>query len=348
MPHVDLFDAAGSNSAMIVFSPELHKRASRWDAKAEGRPIVVTPRDLDFLYALFIHGPLSTAMLRALIAPTVSQWTVTERLKELKRKPNGFIDQPWQQRAAVNANYNHLVVSLARAGLQVLLENARITTEQARWYVGINENRKTYEHDTMAAHIMASLEIGCRESADLRFISWLDIFSHEKCPSETKAAHNPFVIPYSIDKTEHTVIPDGLCAIAHREHGVSFYAIEADRNNEPIETSNLARSSYAKHLHGYRYILRNELYKTHYGVPNMQVLNITVSELHMMNIMAHLKKTTSERARHLSGAHPFLFKAVPSLGRRVNKPPPTGHVLTESFRRIGHDSIFINSSDVLN
>src|ERR1700722_12980847 len=134
---------------MNVFSPEIHKRASRWDPSAEGRPVVVTERDLDFLFALFIHGPLSTAMLRALVAPTVSQWSVTERLKKLKRKPNGFLKQPWQQRAAVNANYNHLVFALSTAGLDVLREHHRITSQQAAWYFGINENRKTYEHETM-------------------------------------------------------------------------------------------------------------------------------------------------------------------------------------------------------
>ncbi len=92
---------------MNFFSPSVHKRASRWDANAEGRPIVVTPRDLGFLFALFVHGPLSTAMLRALVAPQVSQWVVTERLKKLKRKPNSLIEQPWQQRASADANYSN-------------------------------------------------------------------------------------------------------------------------------------------------------------------------------------------------------------------------------------------------
>ncbi|MDR3386356.1 MAG: replication-relaxation family protein [Rudaea sp.] len=326
---------------MNVFDPDLHKRASRWDASATGKPIVLTPRDLDFLFQLFIHGPLSTAMLRALIAPDVSQWTITERLKHLKRKPNGLIEQPWQQRAAVNANYNHLVVALSSAGLNALLENARITPEQAGWYAGINENRKTYEHDTMAAYISASLALGCREDADLTFISWLDIFSRDKCPATTKAARNPLLIPFSFGKADHAVIPDGLCGISHRERGVNFYAIEADRNTEPIETSRLSRSSIARHLWGYRFVLRNELYRLHYGLPNLQVLTITTSEVHMQNIMAHLKRAAAAAERHLSGAHPFLFKAVPVLGRRVNKPPISGHILTESYRRVDDEKVSI-------
>ena len=175
-----------------------------------------------------------------------------------------------------------------------------------------------------------------------RFISWLDIFNHEKCPSATKAAHNPFLIPYSLDNSDHALVPDGLCGVAHSQRGISFYAIEADRNNEPIETSNLARSSVRQAYPGLSVVLRNELYKTHYGVPNMQVLNITVSELHMLNIIAYLKKATAESARHLSGPHPFLFKAVPSLGRRINKPPATGLLLNENYQRVGDAHVFIN------
>jgi hypothetical protein len=328
---------------MNVFSPEIHKRASRWDAKAEGRSIVVTSRDLDLLFALFIHGPLSTAMLRALVAPTVSQWTITERVKKLKRKPNGFLEQPWQQRAAVNANYNHLVVALSPAGLDLLRERRRITPEEASWYLGVNENRKTYEHDTMAAYLSASLDLGCRQDENLRFVSWLEILGHEKCPATTKAAHNPLLIRYTLDNVEHALIPDGLCGIFHRDQGVSFYAIEADRNNEPIETSKLTRSSYARHIQGYRYVLRNELYKTHYGVPNMQVLTVTVSETHMHNIIAHVKKVTADRANRLSGGHPFLFKAVPSLGRRINKPEVSGHVLTAPYLRVGDEEVRIDT-----
>ncbi|MBR7518124.1 hypothetical protein KC217_20865, partial [Mycobacterium tuberculosis] len=90
----------------------------------------------------------------------------------------------------------------------------------------------------------------------------------------------PLLIPFSFEKADHAVIPDGLCGIAHAKRGVSFYAIEADRNNEPIETSKLSRSSVARHIWGYRYVLRNELYKSHYGLPNLQVLTITTSEMH--------------------------------------------------------------------
>ena len=132
---------------------------------------MVTARDLDFLFALFVHGPLSSAMLRALVTPSVSQWTVTERLKKLKRKPNRFIEQPWQQRTAINANYNHLVFALSPAGLDLLREYARITSEHASWFSGMNANRNTYEHDTMAAYLSASFELGCRQDANLRFVS---------------------------------------------------------------------------------------------------------------------------------------------------------------------------------
>lgn len=286
-------------------------------------------------------GPV-TAMLRALVAPMVSQWTITERIKKLKRYPNRLIEQPWQQRAAVNANYNHLVVTLSAPGLALLIERGRITRQQADWYRGINENRNTYEHDAMAAYLSASIDLGCRQDENLHFVSWLEIFSGEACPDATKAQRNPLLIPYEIDRVERALIPDALCGVAHRDNGVNYYAIEADRNTEPIDSPRLKRSSYARHLAGYRHVLRRELYATQYGVPNMQVLTITVSETHMLNIMSHLRRVAAERVPHLSGPRPFLFKAVPSLGRRINKPPVTGHILTTAFSRIDDDYVRID------
>lgn len=327
---------------MNVFTPSIHKRASRWDDQATTRLVAPTARDLEYLYSLFIHGPLSSAMLRALIAPACRQKDVTTRLMILKRKPNAFIQQPWQQRHAFNANYNPLIYALSATGLQALLEQRRITRQQAQWYLGINDNRKAFDHETMAAYVSASLDLGCRQNG-LCFISWLDIFEHSKCPQQTKSARNPFLIPYTIDRQLRALIPDGLCAV-QTAAGINFYALEADRNNEPIETSNLTRSSYARHIQGYRHALRKELYKIHYGVPNLQVLNVTVSELHMINIIAHLKRVTAVKSPDLTGSHPFLFKSVPELGRRINKPPVDGAMLTSAWRRVGEDNVTIAKS----
>jgi Zincin-like metallopeptidase len=60
-------------------TPKYH-RHSRWEV-AETHAIKIMPRDLEYLYRLFIHGPLSSAMLHNLVSPAVRRKETTERLK---------------------------------------------------------------------------------------------------------------------------------------------------------------------------------------------------------------------------------------------------------------------------
>ncbi|MGI8567786.1 MAG: hypothetical protein ACR2KT_01195 [Methylocella sp.] len=72
----------------------------------------------------------------------------------------------------------------------------------------------------------------------------------------------------------------------------------------------------------------------------MIVLTVTLSDLHMENIMAHLKRL-STTGNKLSGTRPFLFKSVPSLNAYVNKPPATAHMLTTPWARVGFEDFYI-------
>ena len=105
-----------------VWKPPKKKyhRFSRWEV-GQTHPIKVTPRDLEYLYHLFIHGPLSSAMLHQLICPGVNHRQTSERLKLLRHKPNCLVEVPKQGRLSYNANYQHLTYKITNAGVQVLL-----------------------------------------------------------------------------------------------------------------------------------------------------------------------------------------------------------------------------------
>ena len=60
----------------------------------------------------------------------------------------------------------------------------------------------------------------------------------------------------------------------------------------------------------------------------MQVLNATVSQIHMANIMKHLKRISTK-------TRPFLFKAIPSMSKYENQPIISGHMLTTEWQRAG-------------
>ena len=169
-------------------------------------------------------------------------------------------------------------------------------------------------------------------------------FQRRKCPDDTKAQRNPLLIPYLNRQRRtraHTRRP--LRRRSPRQWCLNYYAIEADRNTEPIDSSKAQALVLRKATSpAIATSCATNSNAAQYGVPNMQVLTITVSETHMRNIMSHLRRVAAERVPHLSGPRPFLFKAVPSLGRRINKPPVTGHILTTAFSRIDDDYVRID------
>jgi hypothetical protein len=137
-------------------------------------------------------------------------------------------------------------------------------------------------------------------------------------------------IPYKIDGKDKFLVPDALFAIETND-GKTCFALEADMHNEPIDPHELNRSSYGNKLTGYLAVFQSELYKAHWGIPNMQVLNATVSQIHMANIMKHLKRISTK-------TRPFLFKALPSMSKYENKPIISGHMLTTEWMRVGHET----------
>jgi len=301
---------------------------SRWEV-GEAYPICIMPRDLEYLYRLFIHGPLSSSMLHQLVSPGVRPLQTTERLKIMRRKPNCLVEVPKQLRLSYNANYQHLTYKITSAGVQVLALKGCVSTEVADLWFRLQQNYRTFHHDALTAYITASIELGGRD-AGITFFGWDYIFTHPKTPEATKQSDNPLRISYKLDGKEKALVPDALFVIETPD-GKTCFALEADMHNEPIVTHELNRSSYGNKLAGYLAIFKDDLYRSHYGIPNMQVLNVTVSDIHMRNIMKHLKRISTK-------TRPFLFKALPSMSKYENKPTISGHILTTEWQRVGHEN----------
>ena len=218
------------------------------------------PRDLEYLYRLFIHGPLSSAMLHNLVSPAVRRKETTERLKIMRRKPNCLVEVPKQSREAHNANYQPLMYKITNTGVQVLLLKGRIPEEVAHLHFILRQNYRTFHHDALAAYITASIELGGNEEG-IKFFGWDYIFTHPKTPQTTKQSDNPLRIPYKIDGNDKFLVPDALFAIETKD-GKTCFALEADMHNEPIDPHELNRSSYGNKLTGYLAILEDAAVET--------------------------------------------------------------------------------------
>jgi len=92
----------------------------------------------------------------------------------------------------------------------------------------------------------------------------------------------------------------------------------------PVARSNGSQTSYLGKLAAYREIITREAHKSHWGLPNLLVLTVTVSEVRVSEIVSGLR----ERA---GGSMAFLFKAVgtPDL------TAPAPQLLFEPWQRAG-------------
>jgi hypothetical protein len=187
----------------------------------------------------------------------------------------------------------------------------------------------------MLADILACIELGVRQCERLRFISWREIIDKAPC----RDSDNPFRMRVSLptgsgSPGELAVIPDGLFGLEYRkgsERSYRFFALEADRNTMPVRRSTPRQSSYMRKLLAYREVIAQGMHRTRLGVPNLLILNVTVSATHRQNIMGVLAEVGGGKGSSL-----FLFKTIGALGDFMRAPEPSPEILLKPWDRAGH------------
>jgi hypothetical protein len=317
--------------------------------KSTGKGIELTERDIEIFWLLTRYRYLRSSHLHALVGGK-SQKRFIERLGDLYHE-GGYLNRPQQQWQTINARYRPAVYELGDAGERVLKQHG-LAGENASSLTGKSRLGavRQYHHELMICDIIASIEIGVRADPKLRFVSWQEILENPKMPERTRISANPLAIPasvsYTCPRTKNTsrydqpLIPDALFGIeytAKGQKGYRFFALEADRNTEPASRGTLQQSSYLRKILQYREIAARGTYMTHWGLPNLLVLNVTTNEQHMKNVMHIIEELSDGK-----GSTYLLFKTMPSLASVERAPLPTPDMLTSAWPRIGHALFFID------
>jgi hypothetical protein len=279
------------------------RKRSRLHRKATGKPLALSPRDLEIFKLLNRYRYLRSTFIHAFVGGY--KIALIKRLGTLFH--DGYLDRPAQQWQAINARYMPAVYELGTKGAQALRS------------AGI------------AVNPMPS---------QLRLISWEEILA--KMPVTGANRENPLELPCQVSftfprsKTTHRsskpLIPDAVFGIEYKPtKSFRFFVLEADRNHEPVMRNNLSQTSYLRKILQYREIAKGA-YKIQWGLPNLLVLNVTTSEAHMQNIMS-LVSTLSDG----KGASYLLFKTMPSLASLEKAPAPDTCMLTEPWLRAGFE-----------
>lgn len=327
------------------------KRRSRMRRVATDKRLQITERDIEVLRILGRYRYLRSSHLHAL-AGGKSHKRFIERLGHLYHE-GGYVDRPAQQWQAINARYMPAVYELGDAGERLLGElGVMDQTLSPLLRKGRNGAIRQYRHDLMICDILASIEIGIRANGSLRLVSWPEILASPKMPQATRAAANPFAFPVSVtctcprtnvtERWDKPLVPDAIFGIEYlydSRKTYRFFALEADRNTEPVVRGNLLQTSYLRKLLQYRAVATQRTYLTRFGLPNLLVLTVTTNEQHLRNIME-----VTDTLVGGGGSPLFLFKTMPSLDSLEKSPLPTADILTLPWQRVGHANFRIDQA----
>lgn len=326
-------------SAPEAAVPAKLKRRSRMSRRASDKRIELTPRDLEIFRLLARYRYLRSTYIHALVGGK-SQKRLIEQLGHLYHE-GGYLDRPAQQWQAINARYMPVVYELGEAGSRALEAAGSSEAGSSLELKAHHREHRQFNHELMICEILGSIELGTRADAALRFIPSHEVLA--KAPETTRRLANPFAVPISVshkigDKIhswDKPLVPDALFGIEYATEGQKryrFFALEADRNSEPIMRATLQQSSFARKIVQYREVIAQTIHKTYWGLPNLFVLTVTTNERHTKNMMQRVAELTEGK-----GSPFLLFKTMPSLASLEHAPLPTPHMLREPWQRVEHE-----------
>lgn len=319
---------------MDALSPRtaFNSRRSREPSLYGGREVVVRPtdRDLEIFKLLARYRYLPADFIQAFIGGGAQG--LRRRLNFLSRKPNLYLNRPHQQYQRANANHRHTVYELDERGARCLEEHGMPAPAKTR--------SRAFAHEFMVAQIMASIELGTLANPDIRLINWAEILTHPSTPSTTKSSRRqgiPVAFQHRRQAYKTKVCADaepfGLERISLGNSTYLFFpGIEADCGTEPIDTSDIERSSIYKKFLAYLAVAEQILYRSHFGFPNFFVPFITTHTVRMRSMMALLDRITDGQ-----GSKMFLFKTFPHFAAPDPTPLADGHMLTREWHRVGFE-----------
>jgi hypothetical protein len=319
-----------------MHTPNVLRRNSRWsdapvrDRAGNSKIAVVTERDIECVFLpLARYRYLPADYLHAFGGGSLDY--LINRLSLLSRKPNSYVTRPPQQRANASANCRRQIYELSDKGIRFLHERG-LMLQRTR-------APANFAHELMTCQLMASFELGCRETGH-RLLTWIDILESPSLPDATRRSPRPHHIPVTVTidgvAISTHVIPDGTpFGIAKSDgHNTAYLfcpGIEADCGTEPIGASDFQRSSLYKKFVLYLEIDTKKIYRAHFGFPNLLIPIVTTNAARLSSMMRLLDRITGG-----AGAKNILFKTFPAFTSAGKPPPPSGLMLTEDWQRVGH------------
>ncbi len=302
-------------------------RRNRFEApQSTGKRICLTERDVLMFTALERHGVLPAPYLHEFAKPAAQSAKAHQhRLTALTNEDNtahgcAYLIRPSAQWASPHARYQPISYVLSPYGAKALRE--RGIARQAL----VNPSG-VFIHRAMCGCITASIDLAC-QAEGLRYIPQGEIL--RRAPAID--AKNPLALPSHCG----VILPDQLFGI---DYGGTyrFFALEADRSTESLESQRYQTRSFEAKLRAYADVLARETFRQIWGIPVLYILIVTTSERHAQTMQRIVERIAPPRT-----APRFLFQYAPIFAHYWTVPGILHTLAREKWQRAGEPFGLLN------
>ncbi len=307
----------------------LRKHRPRSQPTPSGRHTTITDNDIFGIFEpLSRHAQLTTKQIVAFDRRYASN--TRNRLTDLYHEEGEWLERLSEKFKLANALFIDETYHLGNDAEALLQARGIIPSENwvraLRIGGGSTAPSRIFRlaHDHMASHIALEIEIGARETKDVRFRNHIEII--RDAPERTQRFPNPLrlAVP-TIPATPKWIEPDALFALDDR-----LFAIEADTGSESIE------AIIKPKIRAYRELFSSEAIHKHLGLNDLsfRVLFVTTNEKRMRNMMAAVASIARNGRSTMFG-----FACRPDLCRVAGAPAPDGRMFRQPWQRVGYDDL---------
>jgi hypothetical protein len=198
-----------------------------------------------------------------------------------------------------------MVYGLTREGARLLRSNG--LEVRRRLLDGIDSERgagwRFIEHTVAIAGFWISLELAARDRTDLRILTRGEILEDAPKTKRDREVRLEASIRFDGTLKKNAVIPDGLFGLHFSNDDESYFMLEIDRGEMPVERyKSQYRTYFAKKMLTYLEASRQRRHVHDLGIPHFRVAVVTTTPSRIENMLQALEQMTQGRGTGL-----FLF-----------------------------------------
>lgn len=287
----------------------VRERRRFFERPKEPRPLRITARDIAILQNIARFRLASAAQLAMLDGGSAQN--VSRALLALFE--NGYVERPPAQVASrlLHEGSRPAIYGLTRKGARLLRDEG--LDVRRRLLDGIDKERgagwRFVEHTVAIAGFFVALEIAARARNDLRILERHEILEDAPRTKRERRVRLEANIRLDGAMKRNAVMPDALFGLRFNDEEESYFMLEVDRGEMPVERyRNLNRTYFAKKMLTYYEASRQQRHLHELGIANFRVLTVTTDRARISRMLEALNFITNNR-----GSNIFLFVDQPTL-----------------------------------